>query len=85
MEKQFVITGPDGKRLPLQWVGVKADADSVVIFQEIPHVRLSKGSHIHNALLIDFLPSQRNTVNVQTDGPLQTLFFDQNSIDQVAP
>jgi hypothetical protein len=85
VEKQFVITGPDGKRLPLQWVGVKADADSVVIFQEVPHVRLSKGSHIHNALLIDFLPSQRNTVNVQTDGPLQTLFFDQNSIDQVAP
>jgi hypothetical protein len=47
---------------------VKVDADSVVIYQELPSVKLTQGSRIHNALLIDFLPSQKNTINLQTDG-----------------
>ncbi len=85
VEKQFTITSADGQRLPLQWVGYKADADTVVIYQEIPATRLAKGSRIHNALLIDFLPSQRNTVNVETDGTIQTFVFDQDHIDQVTP
>ena len=85
VEKQFTIADKDGKRLPLQWVGVTVDADSVVIYQELTSVKLTKGSRIHNALLIDFLPSQKNTVNLQTDGTTKTLFFDQGSIDQIAP
>jgi hypothetical protein len=84
VEKQFYLAGPDQQRLPLQWVGVKADADSVVILQEIAGARLKPGTRIHNALLIDFLPSQKNTVNLQTDGTVQTLIFDQGSIDQTA-
>jgi len=84
VEKQFHLSGADNKRLPLQWVGVKADADSVVIFQEIAGTKLKPGTRIHNALLIDFLPSQKNTVNLQTDGAIQTLIFDQDSIDQTA-
>lgn len=82
VEKQFYLESPDHKRLPLNWVGVKADADSVVIFQEIEGRKLAPATRIHNALLIDFLPSQKNTVNLQTDGPVQTLIFDQGSIDQ---
>jgi hypothetical protein len=85
VEKQFTIADRHGKRLPLQWVGVKVDADSVVIFQELPGTKLAKGSRIHNALLVDFLPSQKNTVNLQTDGTTKTLLFDQGSIDQIAP
>ena len=85
VEKQFTIADKEGKRLPLQWVGVKVDADSVVIFQELPGVKLKQGSRIHNALLVDFLPSQKNTVNLQTDGATKTLLFDQGSIDQIAP
>jgi hypothetical protein len=84
VEKQFQLSGADNKRLPLQWIGVKADADSVVIFQEIAGTKLKAGTRIHNALLIDFLPSQKNTVNLQTDGAIQTLIFDQDSIDQAA-
>jgi hypothetical protein len=85
VEKQFTISRADGKRLPLQWVGARVDADSVVIFQEIPRTRLAKGDRIHNALLIDFLPSQKNTVNLQTDGATKTLIFDQRGVDQTAP
>ena len=82
VEKQFRLEGPHGEPLRVNWVGVKADADTVVILQEIEHVRLAQGTRIHNALLIDFLPSQKNTVNLQTDGPVQTLIFDQSSTDQ---
>ena len=84
VEKQFYLTAADKQRLPLQWVGFKADADSVVIFQEIAGARVKAGTRIHNALLIDFLPYQKNTVNLQTDGTVQTLIFDQGSIDQTA-
>jgi hypothetical protein len=84
VEKVFYLEGPDKKRLPLRWVGAKIDADSVVIFQEIEHTKLAPATRIHNALLIDFMPSQKNTVNLQTDGPVQTLIFDQGSIDQTS-
>lgn len=76
VDKQFYITGADGKRLRLHWVGMKVNADNVVIFQEIERTRLAPATRIHNQLLIDFLPSQRNTLNVQDGGAIQTLFFD---------
>ena len=76
VEKQFYLVGPDGKRLRLNWVGMKVNADNVVIFQEIERTRLAPATRIHNQLLIDFLPSQRNTLNVQDSGAIQTLFFD---------
>ena len=41
VEQQFYLAGPDGKHLPLHWVGMKADADSVVIFQEIDSKKLA--------------------------------------------
>ncbi|MCU6497420.1 hypothetical protein LPN04_06370 [Rugamonas sp. A1-17] len=82
VERQFYLEGPDGQRLPLHWVGMKADADSIVIFQEVEGRKLAPATHIHNALLVDFLPSQKNTVNLQADGPVQTLIFDQGSVDQ---
>jgi len=85
VEKQFTVATAEGKSLPLHWIGAEVDADSVVIYQEIPDTKLAKGDRIHNALLIDFLPSQKNTVNLQTDGTTKTLLFDQNSIDQIAP
>ena len=84
-DKQFTVSGRKGERLPLTWIGMKADADSVVIFQEIPRTRLAAGSRIHNAVLTDLIPTQKNTVNVQVDGPVQTLVFDQGSLDQVVP
>jgi len=81
VDKQFYITTPDGKRLRLNWVGIKVDADNVVIFQEIEHTRLAPATRIHNQLLIDFLPSQKNTLNVQDSGAIQTLFFDHQNTE----
>ena len=81
VEKQFYLVGPDGKRLPLTWVGMKVNAGNVVIFQEIEGTRLAPATRIHNQLLIDFLPSQRNTLNVQDSGAIQTLMFDRQNTE----
>ena len=81
VEKQFYLVGPDGKRLRLNWVGMKVNADNVVIFQEIERTRLAPGTRIHHQLLTDFLPSQRNTLNVQDGEKIQTLFFDQKNVE----
>lgn len=81
VEKQFYILAPNGKPLRLNWVGMKVNADNVVIFQEIEHARLAPGTRIHNRLLTDFLPSQRNTLNVQDGAKIQTLFFDSRNVE----
>ena len=81
VEKQFYLVGPDGKRLRLNWVGMKVNADNVVIFQEIERTRLAPATRIHNQLLTDFLPSQRNTLNVQDRGSIQTLIFDRQNTE----
>lgn len=81
VEKQFYLVGPDGKRLRLNWVGMKVNADNVVIFQEIERTRLAPATRIHNGLLTDFLPSQRNTLNVQDGGSIQTLIFDRQNTE----
>ena len=81
VEKQFYLVAPDGKRLRLNWVGMKVNADNVVIFQEIEHTRLAPGTRIHNQLLTDFLPGQRNTLNVQDGGKIQTLMFDSRNAE----
>ncbi|WP_374359592.1 DUF6702 family protein [Pseudoduganella danionis] len=80
VERQFYLEDAGGRRLPLQWLGVKADADSVTIYQEIAGRKLAPATRIHNTVLIDFQPAQKNTVNVQTDGPVQTLIFDQQHV-----
>ena len=81
VDKQFYIVGANGKRLHLEWVGIKVNADNVVIFQEIERTRLAPGARIHHQLLTDFLPSQRNTLNVQDGEKIQTLFFDQKNVE----
>ena len=60
---------------------MKVNADNVVIFQEIVHTRLAPATRIHNQLLTDFLPSQRNTLNVQDSGSIQTLIFDRKNTE----
>lgn len=81
VERQFYLEDGKGQRLPVQWLGVKADADTLTIFQEIEGRKLGPATRIHNAVLIDFQPAQKNTVNLQTDGPVQTLIFDQQHLE----
>ncbi|WP_036169814.1 DUF6702 family protein [Massilia sp. 9096] len=75
VEKQFWLTGADGKRLPLNWVGIEVDTDSVVVFQEAAQTASGKVAAIHDAVLADFLSDQVNTVNLTVDGNLRTFGF----------
>jgi hypothetical protein len=82
VEKQFWVEGADKRRLPLRWVGITADAQSVVIYQEIENTPLSKAALIHDAVLVDFMPDQTNTLNFSENGILRTMTFDREKIDQ---
>jgi hypothetical protein len=82
VEKQFWVEAADKTRLPLRWVGLTVDAESVVIYQEIEKTPLSKAALIHDQVLIDFIAEQANTLNVQDNGIIRSLTFDRKKIDQ---
>jgi len=63
IERQFAISAA-GRRLPLQWVGIKASADTITVFQQIEHTAVPPGAIITDGVLTDFIPTQINTVNV---------------------
>lgn len=63
LDKRFVLT-VNGRRVPLQWVGIKASADTITVYQQIDRTALPSGAVLANGVLTDFLPGQINTVNV---------------------
>lgn len=75
LDRQFWLAAQDGQRIPLAWVGVTVDTDSVVVFQEAVHTPVAQVETIHDAVLSDFLPDQQNTVNVTAHGSLRTFGF----------
>ena len=75
VEKQFWLADKAGRRLPLHWVGVTVDTDSVVVFQEAVRTPVTRVETIHDAVLSDFLPDQQNTVNLTANGSLRTFGF----------
>mgnify|MGYP006317592165 CR=1 FL=1 len=68
IEQQFYLLAADKSRLPLRWVGVTVDTQSVVIYQELAATPLEKIAAIHDEVLIDFLPDQVNTINMAPGG-----------------
>lgn len=81
IDKQFWLADKDGKRIPLNWVGVTVDTDSLTVFQEAPGTPAEKVETIHNAVLIDFLPDQANTVNFTAGGSLRTFGFSAGRVE----
>ncbi|WP_338766431.1 DUF6702 family protein [Massilia sp. METH4] len=86
LDKRFVLT-VDGRALPLQWVGVKASADTVTVFQEVPGTALPAGAVLKNGVLTDFLAAQINTVNVggSAGRAAATLTFTASQAEQRLP
>lgn len=82
VEARFHVLGQDKSRLRLRWVGMTADAERVTIYQEIEQTPLWKAGAIHNAILVDFLPDQVNTVNLNEGNAVRTLSFDRNNPEQ---
>ena len=84
IEAQFSLKGVDNARLPLRWVGMTADSQSVVIYQEIENAPLSTTVTVRQGVLIDFLPDQLNTVNFNNSGTIRSLTFTQAALEQPA-
>lgn len=82
IEKKFWMQAGDKSRLPVRWVGMSAEPERILIYQEIENTPLSKAVLVHNEVLIDFLPDQSNSVNFKEDGNIRTITFDQKKIDQ---
>lgn len=82
LEQRFYLLAPDGKRLPLAWVGMTAGVDSVNVYQELPGTRLEQVARVHDEVLIDVLPRQANTVNLRTEGRVSSLSFDAKTVER---
>jgi hypothetical protein len=82
VEKQFWLGAKDKGRLPLRWVGMTIDAQNVVIYQEAEKTPLSNAALVHDEVMIDFLPDQVNTVNLNEAGKVRTFMFDAKTAEQ---
>ena len=82
VEGRFWLLGQDKARLTLRWVGMTADAERVSVFQEIEQTPLWKAGAIHDNVLVDFIPEQVNTVNLNEGNAVRTLTFDRNNQEQ---
>lgn len=76
VERQFWLRDAAGNKLPLRWIGMTIDTDSVVIYQEAERTPLSRAALLHDEVMIDFLPDQVNTVNLRDSGGTRTFTFD---------
>ncbi len=85
IERQFAITAA-GKPLALQWVGIKASADTVTVFQQFD-AALPPGAMLRDAVLTDFMPRQINTVNIGANAgrAAATLTFTATEREQQLP
>ena len=72
------------QRLKLRWIGMTIDAQSVVVFQEAEQTQLSQAAVIRQGVLIDFLPDQVNTVNLNEAGAVRSLTFMRQALEQAA-
>ena len=84
VERHFWLADKDGKRLPVTWVGMTADAQSIVIYQEVAATPLSATAVIRQGMLVDFLAEQVNTVNLTEGGAVRSLTFMRQALEQPA-
>ena len=84
IEQQFWLAAKDKSRLPLRWVGMTVDTQSVTIYQEAEQATLAHIAAIHHGVLADFLPEQVNTVNLNEGGAVRSLTFGRDNAEQPA-
>jgi hypothetical protein len=82
MSKSVLDPGPGQGAPALRWVGMTADAERVMVYQESADAALEGRAAIHDAVLIDFLPDQVNTVNLNVGNAVRTLTFNTNNSEQ---
>lgn len=83
VEQQFSIESARKIRLPLKWIGISATTGSLMIYQEIEGAVIAANSTITDAVLLDYLPNQSNTVNLRFKGQVKSLLFDKSITKQL--
>ena len=83
IEKNFSINPTGKSALPIKWVGMSQDADTLTIYQELPKFRLPKRAEIRNSVLMEYFPTQVNNVNVRRGAKTETLVFDRKTSQRV--
>lgn len=81
VEPRFWLQGQDRDRLKLRWVGVTIDPTNVTIYQEVEKTPVWNVGAVHNKVLVDFLPDQVNTVNLNDGNAVRTLTFDRSNAE----
>jgi len=84
VEGKFWLAAKDASRLPATWIGMTVDANSVVIYQEVENTPLSKAATVRQGVLIDLIPEQVNTVNINEGGAVHSLTFTRKTLVQPA-
>ena len=75
VEQQFWLANKDKRRLPLYWVGMTVDSQSVTVFQEAVKTPATSVEFIHDEVMTDFMSDQVNTVNLTVAGNVHTFGF----------
>tara|TARA_B100002049_G_scaffold220164_1_gene188373 strand:+ start:57 stop:578 length:522 start_codon:yes stop_codon:yes gene_type:complete len=79
VEAHFAVLNAEGERLPLNLVGYETEGKYFWVYQETTQPPELKGLQIRHDALRELWPSQVNTLNVEGNGPLQTLSFTDNA------
>ena len=84
VSNNFHLLDQDGKELPLSLVGVELEGDVIWIYQETSLPRHLTKLAVANSALLDLLPKQVNTVNVECGDDISTLSFSRAASSAVA-
>lgn len=71
----FTLATPEGKALSPDWIGMKLQADTMFVYQEVPKANDIAGLTVNDQILTATHPGQVNTVNITARGRTQTLIF----------
>jgi hypothetical protein len=82
VDRRFYLLDAGKARLPLRWVGMAVNVDSVIVYQELPATTLDQVAQVHQEVLTDMLPRQNNTVNVRVNGEMKSLSFDAKVVER---
>lgn len=75
VEQRFVLARPDGRPVPLRYIGAETERDLVLVYFEGSLPRGLAGLRVDSDLLMDLNPDQANLVNVRAGGASLSLRF----------
>lgn len=75
----FAIYDPEGKNIPLNWIGMEVTLNDIYVYQEAPLIEGQQTLIIANRILMDLFDDQSNTVNLKLDGKVKSYTFQKDS------